>query len=533
MKIKSVALLTLMLICAMLLSACELGTMQEAASKPSQNVDASVVTTPTGGDDDIENPFTVSVTYQGQVYIPTLENPISVLWSDGYSVHEAAIGPDGVAKIGGLDGDYRVTLTNVPEGFAYNPNIYTADNANRHVEIELHQIIPTTGKGIDPYSAILIQNTGVYCIEVTSAEQKTYFAYKPTATGVYSVESWMDVEANNVNPTADYHGASIAFKPLQSTHDGGGPEGSYTKNFRMDVKISKENISAGGGSVEFTFGIYATAKDGKYPIKVYVAITKDGEFDYGYTPAPIVAPAEIPLDASGNAIASARPGGTFYWAETYKNGDTIFDGSQYKLWPKEQGGDGYYHKYDPVKYASNGGYGPVLYAAVSTAGRFVESAFTTIEYAGNKALTVDNGALNYKLFIEGWEYLNWTNMSYPGEPNTKPPYFCDLLCPCRQSNTCTSAQMGLANGTCETGCPNCSINCRNLSRELIGMDGYAQFCNSDGMAPVTEELQIFLQKFSTSQLLFMDGQGFVETHPKYKIFAAEDDQWLFDCGYYE
>ncbi len=537
MKIKSVALLTLMLICAMLLSACELGTYQAAASKPSQNVDASVVTTPTGGEDEIENPFTVTVTYQGQVYIPTVENPISALWSDGYSLHEAAIGPDGVAKIGGLDGDYRVTLTNVPEGYAYNPNIYNADNENRHVEIELHQIIPTTGKGAGLYNPIEIQNTGVYCIEVSSADQETYFGYSPNKNGVYTVESWMDVEANEVNPVATYWGANAAFKTLVSTHDGGGAEGSYTRNFVMDVKIADANISNGGSSVQFTFGISATSKDGKYPIKVYIAITRDGEFDYGYTPAPIVAPAEIPLDANGNAIPSATPNGTFQWAETYKGGATIFDGSQYKLWPKDQGGDGYYHKYDAVKYASNGGYGPVLYAAISTATRFLEgqdgaTPFTMIEYYGNKALTLDNGEYNYKLFIEGWDYLNYTGL-YADPVWGKVPYFCDFNCPCRQSNTCTSAQMGLENGTCETGCTSCSNLCRNLPREMIGMDGYAQFCNSDGMAPVTQELRTFLQKFAISQLLFMDGQGYVETHPRYNIFAAEDDQWLFACGYYE
>ncbi len=541
MNRKSVAMLSLLLICAMLLSACDLGSFSPAASKPHENVDGSSVITNPNEEEDIENPFTVTVTYQGQTYIPTVENPMSVLWSDGYSVHEAQIGADGVARIGGLDGDYRVTLTGVPDGFWYNPNIYNADNENRNVEIELQQIIPTTGKGLDRYNgAISITSTGVYCIEVREAGQETFFEYVPSQNGVYSVESWMDVEANEVNPVANYYGASFAYKPLVSTHDGGGPEGSYTKNFVMEVKIGDDNISSTGtGSAVFTFGITATSKDGKYPIKIYIAITRNGDFENSYNPAPIVVPTEIPLDGSGNAIASSRPAGSFHWAESSASGasgtGSIFDNDSYKLWPKELGGDGYYHKYDLNKYASTGGYGPVLYAAISAATRFLENQggatpFTQIEYSGNKALTI-NGVDNYKLFIEGWDYLNYTDMVIPGIG--KAPYFCTLYCPCRLAGTCTSAQMGLANGTCETDCPNCDISCRNLPREMIGVDGYAQFCNSDGMCPVTQELKDFLQAFSISQLLFMDGQGIVETHPSYSIFAAEDAQWLFACGYYE
>ncbi|MBQ9124722.1 MAG: hypothetical protein IJY14_03430 [Acholeplasmatales bacterium] len=58
---------------------------------------------------------------------------------------------------------------------------------------------------------------------------------------------------------------------------------------------------------------------------------------------------------------------------------------------------------------------------------------------------------------------------------------------------------------------------------------YAAYCNSDGVCYVTPELKDFLQKFSVSQRLFRDGMGFVETCG---VYAKEDDQWLFACGYY-
>ena len=80
----------------------------------------------------------------------------------------------------------------------------------------------------------------------------------------------------------------------------------------------------------------------------------------------------------------------------------------------------------------------------------------------------------------------------------------------------------------------------SLSKNLTvsnGTENYKQFveisyaaaCNSDGVCYVTMELMEFLQKFSVSQRLFFDGNGFVESTG---VYAAEDDQWLFACGYY-
>ncbi len=514
-------ILPLTLCLALVLSGCAFGSHQAAQSRPSRAEESTGVTNSNGEVD--PNPFTAMVVFNGKPVIPTVENPITVLWSDGYSVHEADLGPDGTAQIGGLDGDYRVTLIGVPEGFTYNPNIYSANNTERNVVIELHQILDTQGKGIDPYKPIMIRNVGIYCVTVTEPGRETYFAFAPTKSGTYNVSSWMDVIANEVNPVGTYWGANPAYKRLLSTHDNGGPEGSYTKNFIMDVEIDDENISHSGGSAQFTFGVSATAKDGKYPINIYIAVTYEGDFEYPHSSGTIMAPTQLPP-------APIEGNGTWTWAETYDRG-LVFDSDNYKLGP-----DGYYHKYDPVRYAANNGYGPILYAAINSATRFLEGqsgpiSFTQIEYQGNKALTLENGEENYKMFIEGWAYLNHTDMVIPGMG--KAPYFCVLDCPCRTAGTCTSAQMGLENGTCETDCPNCAIGCRNLPREYIGALGYIDVCNSDGRAPVTPELKDFLQKFSISQLLFMDGQGFVETHPQYQIFANEDDQWLFACGYYE
>ncbi len=542
---KIIALVSLLLLICSLFSAC--GEYVQGVSRPQNQTGNSVVaTTPNG---EIENPFTVCLTFtnsDGKVtYIPTAESPVEIQWSDGYSVHTAQLGPDGIARIGGLDGDYKVTVNNLPEGYTYNPNIYTADNNHRHVEIEMHQIVPTRGSGINEYSCISIRNTGVYCIEVKSADQVTYFEFAPSRSGTYSVQSWMDVTANEINPYAEYWGANAMWKKLQSTHDTGGPEGSYTKNFVMDVQIADENISSsGGGAAAFTFGVGATQKSGKYPIKIYIAITLDGEFSLDYTDAEIIVPT-ADLESIKTYLLGAGQQftqGTFHWAETRQysaNSGTsgIFDGDNYKLWPKSQGGDDLYHKYDPAKYPSTGGYGPVLFAKITEACRFLENqsgkvALTQIEYAGNKALTVSNGTQNYKLFIEGWSYLNSTTLDVDPVYG-KVPYFCDYYCPCREERTCTSYQLLGEVGTCTTGCTKCLPTCNQCPEEGIGHSGYAAYSLWEGCAPVTQELKEFLQKFAISRSLFMDGQGYVETYPEIQIFASEEDQWLFACGYFE
>ena len=78
---------------------------------------------------------------------------------------------------------------------------------------------------------------------------------------------------------------------------------------------------------------------------------------------------------------------------------------------------------------------------------------------------------------------------------------------------------------------------------------YGSYCNADGVYPVTEELQIFLQEYATSQAIFDDGNGMAEKPGQTIIIdpstgneidlgrfpgyiSGEHDMWLFACGYY-
>ncbi len=524
--LRSITLLLCLLLC---LASC--GEFNPAV-RPGRETDlAESDTEPVVTDEDgrvDENPFTVTLMYEEEPYIPPSDTPITVQWNDGYSLYTAPVGQDGTARVGGLDGDYRVTLSAVPEGYTYNPNIYTATNHDRNLEITLYRIIETEGLGIDLYKGIQIKNTGIYCVEIDDPAEEVFYEFAPPVSGTYSVETWIDVTSDDVNPYANYYGANVAYKRFLYTQDDGGAASSYTKNFKLDVQIADENISANGATV-FTFGVKATSKSGKYPAKIYFSVTLDGDYSLPVIHSEIMIPRE-PLKIQEN-----YEGYTFVGAEfpVTVNGHTanVFDGKNYKLWPESEGGDNYYHLYNVETYPETGGYGPILYAKISQPTRFMGEPFTTLEYQGNKALTLENGTQNYKLFIEGYAALNSYTLS-DTNPNGIPPYFCILECPCRMEETNDSLEITGELGCCITGCEKCHPDCRNLPEEAIGKKGYGDYCNADGCYAVTAELKDFLQKYSISQLLFFDGNGFVETNPSISVYAAEDDQWLFACGYY-
>ena len=550
MKKMDLRLCALLLALLLLLTAC--GEYNPAVKDPGSHGhetdtaegDHEPVTDAEGNVD--KNPFTVTLKVDGEVYIPSEEHPISVQWSDGYSIHTAEVGKDGTARVGGLDGDYRVRLTAIPEGYTYNPNAYTATNNDRNLEIDLYKIVTTRGHGDQLYNAIEIKNTGLYCVELTSPTHEIFFEFAPPKSGTYSMESWMDTIENKVNPQSKFYGANRFFKEYQHTADGGGAEGTYTKNFKLDVKIADEMISD-GGQVTFSFGVLSTSTDNQFPIKVYFAITLDGEFSLNPTQSTLIIPEEKLMSDPdedhpyGELIIQPDYDPSryeFVGAETLQtqgeSSANVFDGKNYKLWPISEGGDNYYHVFNTEMYPETHGYGPVLYAYVSEACRFVDASFTTVETRGNKALTVSNGTENYKLFIEGFEAL------LEDPPGDNGPYFCVTNCPCRLEGTCESydptiveEKYGNAVGACTDACTKCHVDCRRCPAEAMGKPGYADCVNSDGVHAVTEELKQFLQKYSVNQLLFMDGNGFVETNPSVSVYAAEDDQWLFACGYYK
>lgn len=475
------------------------GTSDTAGTADTDETDAGTTPAETTGEepgdlDPTEIPFTVALSYNGAAYIP--QSAVFATWTDGYSYYQAQFDNTGVASVVGLDGDYQVTLSGLPDGYVYNPNIHTASNSKRNISIEIYKVGSTRGRGTDLYQNIInISKMGVYQTTLKKEGQVVYYQFVPKASGTYSVETWVDVTENNINPQIDVYNGTVAYKVYAETLDEGGTSSSgYTKNARYVMNVADSQVKEDGGGVIFAFGIKATSKNGQYPITVHFSLTYNGEYSYEETPYTMILPTE-----QFQQVQDYDSSYTFTWAETQRrivNSDgsvtikNVFEGSRYKF--NEE--DGYYHVWDEETQT----YGPILYAKISAACRFIDRSFTTIEQE-NKALTVASTAADgsvllecYKLFIEGWEGLEAKNYN-------------------------TKWQVGLTEAEIE---------------KYKECHGYGYYCNSDGVYPVTAELQEFLQKFSVSHRYFMDGEGWVETNPSVTVDALEDDQWLFACGYY-
>lgn len=411
--------------------------------------------------------FTVTLMYNGAPYIPTA--PMQVQWSDGFNFKSADVDENGVARVTGLDGDYSVTLTSVPEGYTYNSNIYKATNDRRNITIDLYSIIKTFGTGTGLYgnNIITINKTGMYRATLKNASQVVYYEFKPTRAGRYSIESYVSLADNRFNPILDVHVGSSAYKPVKPTYtiNDGGMSSTYTANFKYEVEIDQSMI----GCV-FAFGIHLDSMDGVYPTYVDFALQYEGSFAIEPTQVTLILPKEKFKSQEELEELGLHAGGTFVGAETRVGSKYIFDSTKYKLNPE----NGYYYLCNEDGTLTD----IILCAKISQACRFLALPFPDIEYEGNKALTVSDGTENYKLFIEGSSYMAEHDVVYPGYEN---------------------------------------------------WPGYRDYCNADGVYPVTEELKEFLQKYSINQLLFMDGNGWVEESG---VYAMEEDQWLFACGYY-
>lgn len=470
--------------------------------------------------------FVVTLHADGSPYSPRTE--MYAYWNDGSSVHTAKFDKNGVARIDGLDGDYRVTLTNVPNEYTYNPNDNLATNDDRSIIVNLYTLNSLSGGGTGLYDCYNFRKTGVYSAVLNSADDGIFFQYAPDGMGTYSIESWADVITDDIDPDIDVYIGSSQWKAYEKTITDGGPVGSYTINFVHEVQIASENISAGGQAV-YTFVVRAESKNDKYPITVTFAVKRNGDF-------------ELPSGNKGTGKTMATPTYDFtdfdvndheydsnykiaYPEYQYSGATYVFDESKVKLWEKAVGGDDFYHLYDEEKYQSTGGYGPILYANITKANRFLDVSFNRIEY--NASGEIINAALsangiNYKHLIEGYSQLSTIGKI------TGSTYYCIDTCPCHDP----SNNLGWA---CTTECTKCDTQCRRILPELIGFEGYQAYANSDGLVPVTKDIKDFLLAYCNKELFFWDGKGTKEgqlINNKY-FQAVGDSGWLFGCCYYE
>lgn len=326
-------------------------------------------------------------------YYPSATAEIYVYWAGSGSSDKQKVNSEGVATSTKLDGDYRVSLDGLPSDLTYNPNGLRVDNFNRDIEVDLIPIVrtPATG-GNDVYNCINISQMGAYKVTLSSKDDIKYYQYGPTAQGWYSIQSIVDTEINEVNPSFDrWTGQRNGAKYKQETISTGGSSGTYTKNFYWDVECDGTEV----GNV-WIMGIHAEATR-SFPLDIYFLLTYEGDFQRF---APVTANGPFYTARSYTArsgenlenftITGNAPTGAFRYsymdnmqASGRRATDGIVNQMRFRLfWEDVNGngvydegdyGDGYYHFYSMELYPNGwsdstgtypAGWGPLLWGLV-------------------------------------------------------------------------------------------------------------------------------------------------------------------------
>lgn len=420
-----------------------------------------------GGNPGDETPFTVSLETDGTPYFP--ETPMSAQWYNGESLVSAEF-ENGVATAYGLDGNYRVTLTDIPEGYAYDANAaeYTATNRKKDVTIKLEKLqSPMMGDGTGWYNkAFDLTQTGYYKFSFSSLGQSIYCRFSPDS-GTYSIESVCDTLENAINPRFEYYGQNRAYTPSRpySTEDKGGASGKFTKNFKYQVSIDGDCVN---------FVIKCNVSLPEFPVDVYVRIN----FTESYSRNPVYEmkiPEQI-YDGDGEVKVSPAPEGSYIkCGQEEGNVNHILDGSKFEL-----GEDGYYHFKDENGNLTSS----IVYMELT---HFLQ---VNIQEGDDGQLydvptNVKVGQYDYTYFLKGWDGI----VKIYGSVSEVPVKY----------------------------------------RHLEGGKGYTATALSDNKCAVTAELREFLRVYCAARQLFFDGLGSAESAG---YNSSDEDQWLYFCGYY-
>lgn len=376
-----------------------------------------------------------------------------------------------------------------------------------------------------------------YTVEVE--EPGPCFTFGITAThkdGEYPVEvsfiiRYAGYEAEEKTPkdviVADQEGLSergiinadfIAGRIMTKTDGGAGTlEGTYTAGpvlgcgYTITIDTTDySNAQNHSGTLTVTDKYYNYSPTRKYP-------DVSGAYTYTYENGAMTVygtdgqkTTNLTIDASYTAAGEYRcilstaalrdPSTTYYPEIKVSDGIYRFEGKLAGL----NEADGYYHCYNEATGEFDG---PIIYAKLRRRTRFFadytppgssvsyeialdsydQYSVLCIEDPGNAILqNLSDGTENYKLFIQG-------------------------------SDACQGVV--------------------GMEDYASGYEGYADYVENEwGVYPVTEELRVFLQKFSVAQRYFNDGNGWAESTAEadlgYRLYSSEDDQWLFACCYF-
>lgn len=422
---------------------------------------------------------------------------IKIQWTDVETNARYISAPDsqGKATRSDLDGDYKVTLTNVPTGFTYEPNQNYADNITKKIEIVLYKIQKTgatkplwIGSDHDiEFKAKMLNTTGAYSVTLEDKDDRVMFAFNPGKQGTYSLTTLADVIENKINPTLSVYNGNLSSGAIyySESKDDGGAENSYTKNVFWQYYLSRDEAVGGNA---FIFELYSSSLDGNssYPFELNFLVQRDGDF----TREEYVTEEVVPTEDFTKTPET--PAGTLTWAARNPVTDGLLLDSTTVILNTEAGRKAKYLK--------------------KIAGADVEY---TVEMGSQATLN------------DGYYYF------YNYDSAAKKFVLTDRL----------YAVIGAANEIVDL--TDSRMNFRFLQhRNYVSfINTYRQHCNANGAYPVNAELAQFLQDYCLTQSIFNDGAGLAETTwlnyvdkdgntRRGHYDSDEDSMWMFGCAYY-
>ena len=430
---------------------------------------------------------------QGWIYWDS----IKVQWTDVESNarYSSPRDSDGKATRSDLDGDYKVTLTNVPTGFTYEPNQNYADNITKKIEIVLYKIQNTgatirlwEGSDHTEFKAKMLNTTGAYSVTLKNKDDRVMFAFSANKQGTYSLTTLANVIENKINPTLSVYNGNLTSKAIYyaESKDDGGAENSYTKNVFWQYYISA-NEAVGANAL--IFELYSSSLDGNssYPFELNFLIQRDGDFTREEYVTEEVKPTE------DFTKTPETPAGTLTWAARNPVTDGLLLDSSKVILNTESGRKAAYLR---------------------------KVAGSDVEYAVEMG---SQATLN-----DGYYYF------YNYDETSKTFVLTDRL----------YAVINAPNEIVDFTDPHMNFRFLQHRNYVSFINTYRQYCNANGAYPVNAELAQFLQDYCLSQSIFNDGAGLAETTmlnyvdkngntQRGHYNSDEKSMWMFGCAYYK
>lgn len=495
-----------------------------------------------GGDPTQDEGYTFSVTLYTRdssgnpeaFYLPA-NMKLYAQWVGSDGAYQSEFSYKGVAEHQNLDGEYKVSIVGLPGDYTYDPNGKTANNNKRDIQIELLPIVSyndgngTLGRG--EYSCIRINRLGTYHVELKSRNDIIYFEYLPAQGGTYHAQSIADTMADEINPKVEWTFSTFAFKFNWHTPGEGewGSVGDYTRNFNISISLPDEEV----GNV-LTLALSAQHIGNKFPVDFFFTIWLGDQADFivDYPadgiqgpfydgPSPDVEGANWQWSYRDNQI-----GNNYYTDGTYAaqvlgavgEAEGIeWNGNVYDYQPADRirlnTNDGFYHLYDPVKYAEyedvtgvyGNGYGPLVWAVIGG----WDEIYQRQEYDPETGETYEGDHLIGRISnVYGYNYTTFikTYAMYPEDP--------------------------------------AKWDDRKTVGQQIGGYHVTLFSNHDSkynevIHPLNAELREALNRLALALGYYYDGSGNAEnTGPDYAnalnriVSSGPDSMYLIFCGYY-